>query len=415
MNYIKHKHNLGLQRIIGIVVCGFSIFLAGVELVYFLVVENMGVFSAFNQPSVFLVLIIGLLFILTTVIDLPISRLVQVIIIFFSAYFAALGAGSGNLTSLIFLILGYLLAMEYGFLSNLFHFKTFVIVSLYFVFLLYGLHTQGPESILILIHSIAGAVMVTILSYAVISSQMKKDSRRTKELELQVLEHTSDLHEALEQRDYVLREVYHRTSKYLQLVSDLIKMENDGVRDENSCMPAAHRGRIQSVALAHEYLYRSENAESINFKVYLERLLSILALDLNDRNIKLRASIDTHIITNLAGAFPMGLIVNELLHHSIYECCGEQQGGELLVEAHVENEHIVLLIENKRVGTPKSGRKEHAESARMQLVHKLIKELEAELGHDHDNGTWRISIPLEPDEHILAERPVFYYQPRTLA
>lgn len=75
------------------------------------------------------------------------------------------------------------------------------------------------------------------------------------------------------------------------------------------------------MSIIHEKLYQSENLEAIDFKEYIEKLMTYFekSYELDKRQISLQTNI-TPVFMDIDTLIPCGLIINELITNSIKLC-----------------------------------------------------------------------------------------------
>ncbi|WP_173082801.1 PAS domain S-box protein [Fundidesulfovibrio magnetotacticus] len=84
----------------------------------------------------------------------------------------------------------------------------------------------------------------------------------------------------LEEKELLLREVHHRVKNNLQLVTSLVNLQFEGFDAPGAAEMARNvSGRIRSMALVHEQLYRSGDLSGIDMASYVEILAGELTRD----------------------------------------------------------------------------------------------------------------------------------------
>ena len=119
-----------IQRSVGLYVGTGAVLLALIQYAATLIEFNLPPLQTFLVPSVIFVLLTGIIIIITGFINNKSFKALQVCIAFLTGYGSCLSAGSGDLTYLVFFLLGFYLSMEYGFLDNYFILKASVILGL---------------------------------------------------------------------------------------------------------------------------------------------------------------------------------------------------------------------------------------------------------------------------------------------
>jgi len=147
------------------------------------------------------------------------------------------------------------------------------------------------------------------------------------------------------------------------------------------------QNRIRSMSFIHESLYQTSNFSSINFKEYIENLLSNLVYSYQvGTKIKIRKDIENIDLT-LDQAIPCGLILNELITNSLKYAYGINEEGEVYISIKKIESKIEIIIQDFGVGLPKNFNIEATDSLGLSLVHTLTEQIDGELTVKSDGGT----------------------------
>ena len=193
-----------------------------------------------------------------------------------------------------------------------------------------------------------------------------------------------------EQKEVMLREIHHRVKNNLAIVTSLISIQIRNYPNHELIKPMKDiEMRIRSMALIHEYLYRSDILDRIPLSNYLYSLASVILGTLGEGNIHLATDI-APINISIETALPLGLITNELITNAIKYAFPEHREGELhitLKKEEIGNESYKLSIEDNGVGLPSDFSIANPASTGMFIVNLLIEQLGAKLVIDNKKGT----------------------------
>ena len=205
----------------------------------------------------------------------------------------------------------------------------------------------------------------------------------------------TDMKQALDDKDVLLREVHHRVRNNMQLISSLLEMQASTAQAPEArdrLQDAA--GRVRSIALTQEQLHNSGSFSSVDLGAYLRSL--VLAVGAMQKRIVFKVEAD-HIPFSLDRAVPVGLIVNELLTNSLKHAFPDREDGTVRVEAMLAADGTVTItVSDDGVGLPSSEVMDRVRTLGYRLVKRLSGQAGATVSVDRDHGT-RHSIVLPPE------------------
>lgn len=193
----------------------------------------------------------------------------------------------------------------------------------------------------------------------------------------QLKEAQANLSRLLEEKDLLLREVYHRVKNNLNLAVSILNLQFAGFTDPR--IKAAVRDsvdRISSMARVHQFLYQAENRRSVNFQEFVEGLIGELGAnhDHADDVSILRRIDDIEIEVEVA--IPVSLITTELVTNALKYAFPDNQAGTITITAAAENDtHIRLTVSDDGVGMPEGLDIFTTESLGMQLIVGLTEQI----------------------------------------
>jgi len=186
------------------------------------------------------------------------------------------------------------------------------------------------------------------------------------------------LEASLQEKKALLREVHHRVKNNLQVITSLLRLEAGRSGDEGTrLVPKDMQGRILSMSLLHETLYRTGDFGRVELTNYLRQLSQQLFRAHNSGSAQARLVLDlSPVQVDLDQAIPCGLIVNEMLTNSLKHGFTEGGEGEVrLVLRPEDDEHVHLEVGDTGVGLPADFEARRGRSLGMQLIADLARQL----------------------------------------
>jgi two-component sensor histidine kinase len=228
--------------------------------------------------------------------------------------------------------------------------------------------------------------------------QLRLLARAKGTLEHSVQERTAELTEALNQRDLLLREVYHRVKNNLQVIDSMLFLERGRCSDAaTQAMIDMLRRRFFALGLVHQQLMASADMKHFDIAPFLHELIRNLgiATAVQELGISLTVKSETIPVT-LDTAIPLGLLTTELVTNSIRHAKAEH----IAVSFHRDGDgqgHLVVADD----GTNSDAVTFPSQLATGQgslIVAGLVDQLDGRLCITHDDG-WQVAIMLPlPEE-----------------
>jgi len=181
------------------------------------------------------------------------------------------------------------------------------------------------------------------------------------------------------EKEALLKEVHHRVKNNLQIITSLLRLE--GGRSEQPGTRAVlgdMQGRIRSMALLHESLYRSGVFASVDLGDYLAQLVTHAFRSQAQTNdaVKLVLALDpAHV--GMDQATPCGLLVNELVSNCFKHGFPHGSVGEIRVELRSADDgrQLRLSVSDTGVGLPADFDAVRRQSLGLQLVEDLAAQI----------------------------------------
>jgi two-component sensor histidine kinase len=205
------------------------------------------------------------------------------------------------------------------------------------------------------------------------------------------------LQQFLAEKELLLQEVNHRVKNNLQIILSLINLQARRLAPGSAAAEvyAATQGRIRSISLVHDLIYRTEFGNGLDFRVYLEELVKgIGALySQQETRIEILAS-SANIQVGVDFSVDFGLVVNELVTNALKHGIVPAGGGVVTVGLERDGSALVLSVRDTGVGLPPEN--PEGASLGLSLVRSVLKKYRAELTLSSDAGTLaQVRIPWE--------------------
>jgi two-component sensor histidine kinase len=199
----------------------------------------------------------------------------------------------------------------------------------------------------------------------------------------------------LNQKETLLKEIHHRVKNNLQIMSSLLRLQFRRTSAEVRAIAEEYQNRIQSMALIHDQLYRSEDLSHIDFHSYLQNLAANLfyCYSANPELIKLNIEVND-ISLPLDHSIPLGLVINELLSNALKYAFPEGQGA-IDIKLKPSGKDLSLVVADDGIGLSPGFDYENTDSLGMQLVLSLTDQLGGKLTYVGEQGVaFHISFPM---------------------
>ena len=211
-------------------------------------------------------------------------------------------------------------------------------------------------------------------------------SARTSELSDEIIQRIGaqeKIQKAHDEKEVLLKEVYHRTKNNMNVVISLLNMQS---RDKKQ-RPVEDvfkriSDRIYSMSLVHEQLYRSDDLSQIVLGDYLQKLVLRLKHSLIRTRNQIQFEFDLQVVSmSLEKAVPLGLALNEIITNTIIHGYKDGREGQIILSLRREDEkYIQIEIANDGYDYPADMILDNPTTLGMKLIQMLlVDQLEGEI------------------------------------
>lgn len=208
----------------------------------------------------------------------------------------------------------------------------------------------------------------------------------------------SALKRSVEEKELLLREVYHRVKNNLNVVKSLLALQSRNITDSDAQRVfKTSQGRIKSITMLHDMLSRSAGPRDINFSKYLDSLSDMILenYSVSPGDVRLIKDLDVTCL-DIDAAIPCGLIVHEIISNSLKHAFPEGRGEVYVGLKRQDNGFHELTIRDDGVGLPEEVDIHESESLGMQLIMGLTKQIGGTVEIKSGSGT-SYSIQFRPE------------------
>ncbi len=241
-------------------------------------------------------------------------------------------------------------------------------------------------------------VAVALFVLIMVINQIALDRYEKKKLKQLVNEQTKDLTAALEEKEVLIKEIHHRVKNNLAVISGLLELQSWNVKEPHA-KDAIHESKMRVLAMSriHENLYQNDDLANVNFKKFLEDLVSGISTTMRQAEQDIDVHLEVQDISiNVNRGIPLGLIVNEAISNCYKHAFDQIASGKINLIFREEGENYYLEIIDNGKGSPEDLLEKKSNSLGISLIKSLAAQLKAEVTHSGEDGTrFTFSIPMK--------------------
>ncbi|MGE0562520.1 MAG: sensor histidine kinase, partial [Flavobacteriales bacterium] len=202
---------------------------------------------------------------------------------------------------------------------------------------------------------------------------------------------------SLKEKEILLKEVHHRVKNNLQIISSLLNLQTNYIKDEEANdLFQETKNRIKTIALVHEKLYKSSDVEHVNINHYIESIIELLSYSYDKEYIDVSIDIEEFVFEkfDMEKAIPLGLVVNEIVSNSYKHAFNKKLKGNININLYSQDKLATLIIADNGSGISKEIDLENLTSLGLELIDSLVNQLDGNYQIKNERGTtFSINFP----------------------
>jgi PAS domain S-box-containing protein len=194
---------------------------------------------------------------------------------------------------------------------------------------------------------------------------------------------------SLKEKQTMIDEIHHRVKNNMNIISSLLKLQSNNIEDDRTKnILKDSQNRIFAMSAIHETIHGTENLSEVDLRNYLSKITTSVfqSSSVDPEKVKLNSNVDNSPIS-LNQAYPLGLIINELVSNSMKHAFPEEREGEITVSIKKLDKELKLIVADDGVGMPEDFDWKNSKSLGLKLVRTLVEnQLDGSIDMESSNG-----------------------------
>ncbi len=192
----------------------------------------------------------------------------------------------------------------------------------------------------------------------------------------------------LREQELLLRETHHRIKNNMSTIGSLLNLQSSRI-DTPECSEVLRdaAGRVQSMMVLYDRLYRSELRRRLSLREYLPPLVEEIVELFRDLK-QVRTELDLpEVELSPKVLSPLGIILNELITNSIKHAFIDVEDPVIRISVTADEAEITVVYVDNGDAEARSMDVEQRESFGMQLIQVLVEQILGEVTVRRDRGS----------------------------
>ncbi len=193
--------------------------------------------------------------------------------------------------------------------------------------------------------------------------------------------------ELMREKDLLLKEVHHRIKNNMNTVYWWLTLQADTLPAEVAGELKDAAGRVQSMAMLYDKLYRTEGFAEVEVQSYVPALCQeIINHFPNCKSVRIRTRIDNFILPQQKMS-PVGMLLNELLTNAMKHAFVGRESGLITITMTLKRSHVKMVIADDGVGLPEGIDFGETAGFGMYFVMMQVEQLHGSVEIERGQGT----------------------------
>ncbi|PWT91296.1 MAG: hypothetical protein C5B54_05580 [Acidobacteria bacterium] len=200
-----------------------------------------------------------------------------------------------------------------------------------------------------------------------------------------------NLKTSLKEKELLLKEIDHRVKNNLQVITSMLSLQALSTNDDHfRKMVENSIHRVEAMAVVHEELRNSGNAQKIDFQNYASRLVHTLIRSYSPDPNAVECQIECHEpLLDTATAVPLGLMLNEIVSNSLKHAF--EGAGLHRIRVAMPDANTLIVGDNGPGFAEKS--QSNGKTLGLKIVDLLAHQLRADIQMKGPGTTYYVTLP----------------------
>lgn len=202
----------------------------------------------------------------------------------------------------------------------------------------------------------------------------------------------------LEEKKLILKEVHHRVKNNMATIAALLSLQaSHQANPEIASALSDAGGRVQSMMVVYDRLFRSEDFRSVSARHYLDQLLKEISRQFGPPpNIRIEGVFED-ILLDSGVLIPVGMVLNELVTNAFKYAFPDERSGKIRVSLErYEPTRLRLAVEDDGVGIPEGLNPGSTGGFGFLLIQALAQQVRGTIEVNRNGKTvFLFTLPLE--------------------